>query len=175
MRSVHARSLTDGADDPLLTTGEAARLLGVSRQHIVDLCEAGDLPHVRVGKHRRVYRSEVESVRTRRSRMSRQDTQSLLLAYAVAAEIVNDPITTIAKARSNLAAMMALPHRGATRVWLKEWEKLLDGSVVDLLQSLTSTTQRSRELRQNSPFAGVISAETRRNALSLARVGHTST
>jgi excisionase family DNA binding protein len=172
MRATHARTLADRAGDPLLTTGEAARLLGVSRQHIVDLCEAGDLPHALVGKHRRIYRSDVEAVRTGRSRMNKQDTQSLLLAYAVAAEIVNDPTTAIAKAQSNLTAMMEAPHKGATRVWLSEWEKLLDGPVVDLLQALTATTQRSHELRQNSPFAGVISEETRRNALRLARVGH---
>jgi excisionase family DNA binding protein len=35
------------ADDPgteLLTTGQAAKLLGCSRQHVVDLCERGRLP-----------------------------------------------------------------------------------------------------------------------------------
>ena len=38
----------------LLTTGEVAKLLGTSRQQVVNLCERGDLPFVMVGKHRRV-------------------------------------------------------------------------------------------------------------------------
>ncbi|RUP04163.1 MAG: DNA-binding protein, partial [Mycobacterium sp.] len=38
----------------LCTTGEVARRLGVSRQHIVDLCDQGALPCVMVGSHRRI-------------------------------------------------------------------------------------------------------------------------
>jgi excisionase family DNA binding protein len=41
-------------ESPLLSTGEVAGLLGVSRQHVVDLCDRGDLIFVRVGSHRRV-------------------------------------------------------------------------------------------------------------------------
>ena len=168
MRLSHATTLADGSADRLLTTGEAAHLLGVSRQHIVDLCEAGDLPHSLVGKHRRILTSDVEELRTSRGRMSKQDTQSLLLAYAVAGEIVRNPDSSIAKAKRNLEAMKSTPHKGGTRVWLSEWEKLLNGPKLALLQALTATNQRSRELRQNSPFAGVITEETRQSVLALA-------
>lgn len=171
MRATHAQTLASPEGDQLLTTGEAARILGVSRQHVVDLCEAGDLPHTLVGKHRRVYRSDVEAVRTGRTRMNRQDTQSLILAHAIAGEIVRNPEATITKAKHNLAAMKNSPSRGSTRVWLNEWESLLNGPMINLLQALTASTQRSRELRQNSPFAGVLSETAREQALLLARNG----
>jgi len=169
MRTSHAEALANDRNDQLLTTGEAARLLGVSRQHVVDLCDAGDLPHTLVGKHRRILRSDVEAIRTGRSRMNKQDTQSLLLAYAIAGEIVRDPTAVLEKARENLQTMREAPHAGSSRIWLAEWEKLLDGSVLAMLQALTSNTQRSRELRQNSPFAGTLTEGTRNQVLALVQ------
>ena len=46
-------------DLDLLTTGQAARLLGTSRQHVVDLCTSGRLAFQVVGTHRRVRRGDV--------------------------------------------------------------------------------------------------------------------
>jgi excisionase family DNA binding protein len=44
------------ADDGnrLLSTGEAAKILNSSRQHVIDLCDRGELPFVTIGTHRRV-------------------------------------------------------------------------------------------------------------------------
>ena len=44
-------TMTDTSTERLLTTGQAAKLLNSSRQHVVDLCESGDLPYVTVGTH----------------------------------------------------------------------------------------------------------------------------
>lgn len=51
----------DGAVEgkDLLKTGDVARLLGVSRQHVVDTCDRGEIAFVRVGAQRRIARSEV--------------------------------------------------------------------------------------------------------------------
>jgi hypothetical protein len=49
--------------------------------------------------------------------------------------------------------------------WLDEWERLLHGSLIQLLTQLTSPSPKGRELRQNSPFAGVVDEQTRSQVL----------
>lgn len=41
-------------EDEALTTQAAANYLGMSRQHLVDILERGELPHHKVGTHRRI-------------------------------------------------------------------------------------------------------------------------
>jgi hypothetical protein len=67
-------------------------------------------------------------------------------------------------ARSNLQTMRDAA-RGQAKRWLDEWEGLLDGPLDELLTQLTSRSPKGRELRQNSPFAGVLSNEERRRVL----------
>lgn len=168
MRTASFDSITEQETAELLTTGEAAKLLNSSRQHVVDLCERGDLPFATVGRHRRVLRSDVEAIRTRTQRLTRDQRRSLWLAYAVAAQVVDDPERALATARANLVRMRQSARGQATR-WLDEWERLLDGPVEDVLDSLTSRSPKGRELRQNSPFAGLLTEDDRDRALSAWR------
>ena len=168
MRSDHARTIlaTEHAyRDDLLTTGEAARLLNSSRQHVVDLCNRGDLPFVSIGTHRRVRRADVESVQDRTLRMTRDQRRSLWLAFAVAGQIAADPDGARSLAKRNLETMRGVA-RGQAVSWIGEWERLIDGPVEDLLTELTSRSPHSRDLRQNSPFAGVLSEAQRADVLA---------
>lgn len=160
MRTATYDIINAGIGDRLLTTGEAAKILNSSRQHVVDLCDRGELPFVTVGTHRRVRQSDIDAIRTRTVHLTRDQERSLWIAYAVAGHIVNDPFTALILARNNLTVMLK-SDRGQARIWLDEWEKLIDGSVENLLAMLTSRSPRARELRQNSPFSGLLTEEQR--------------
>lgn len=49
-----------------LTTVEAASILGVSRQFLVNLLEAGEIPYHMVGTHRRIYAQDLFQFKIRR-------------------------------------------------------------------------------------------------------------
>jgi excisionase family DNA binding protein len=158
-------AVADSSEDVLLTTGEAAKLLGTSRQHVVNLCASGDLPYVVVGTHRRVSRSDVEALRAGGQRMARDQARSLWLAHAIAGRLVESPEPVLAQARENLERAMTSRSRGATRYWADQWVRLLDGPLEPILLALTSPSLRSRDLRQNNPFAGVLSEDDRARLL----------
>lgn len=158
-------SVIGPAGDELLTTGEAAKILNTSRQHVVDLCDRGDLPFVTTGTHRRVRRADVEALRTRTQRLTRDQERSLWLGYATAGKLVSDPQRVMDKARHTLAQLKSADVRGASRRWLDEWETMLHGPVDRVVEALTSRAPRARELRQNSPFAGVLTEQERHSVL----------
>jgi excisionase family DNA binding protein len=56
------------AEETLLSTEEAAALLGVSRQYLVRVLDAGQLPCVRTGTHRRVRAADVLEFKQHRDR-----------------------------------------------------------------------------------------------------------
>jgi excisionase family DNA binding protein len=168
MRSAVFDAATQIDPDEQLSTGEAAKLLNSSRQHVVDLCDRGLLPYTTTGTHRRVRRGDVETLRQRTDRLTQDQQRSLWLAYAVAGVIVSDPEGATALARANIAKMRPQARGSATR-WFDEWDTLLDGPIDVLLAVYTSRDLRGRELRQSSPFAGLLSDDARTRVLSAWR------
>jgi excisionase family DNA binding protein len=150
--------------ETMLKTGEVARLLGVSRQHVADLCDRGKIEHVRVGTHRRIPRSEVNRLTS--NRLTREEEKSLRLHQALLTSMLAEPDAVISKARDNLNRWTGM-HRpdGMTARYLEEWKRVLNGGLDAIVDVVISPTQEARELRQNSPFAGVLPDETRRQVL----------
>lgn len=169
MRTITLDAVKATESGELLTTGEAAKVLGTSRQHVVDLCKRGDLPFVTVGTHRRVRRSDLEALRTRTERLTRDQRRSLWIGHAAAGKLVADPDAVLDRARRNLTRLQQTHTRGQVARWLAEWERILNGPLDGVLEALTSTSPRARELRQNSPFAGLLSEPERAQVLDSFR------
>ena len=172
MRTANLDHAIGSSGEDLLTTGEVAKILNTSRQHVVDLCDRGDLPFVTTGSHRRIRQADVDALRARTQRLTRDQQRSLWIGFATAGKVVADPAVVMEKARSNLADLRMKQPRGANRRWLDEWERLLDGTVDGVLDALASRTPRARELRQNSPFAGVLTEPERERVRSAFDATH---
>ena len=163
--TVHVSGLDQRAE--LLSTGETARLPGSSRQHVVDLCTRGELPFVWVGRHRRVQRSAVDGLLERKlSPLTRDQERSLWLHRALLASLVADPDVVLSLARANVAWLLEQHKSGMVVRWLAEWQRILNGGVDEVADVLTSRSPLAVELRQNSPFAGALSQETRSKVLA---------
>ena len=77
-----------------------------------------------------------------------------------------EPDVVIAKARHNLNRWSGM-HRpdGMTARYLEDWKQILNDGLDAIVHVVVSPIQEARELRQNSPFAGVLPDETRRQVL----------
>ena len=150
--------------ETMMKTGEVARLLGVSRQHVADLCDRGQIEHVRVGTHRRITRSEVD--RLTGMGLTREEEKSLRLHQALLTPMLAEPDAVISKAHDNLNRWTGM-HRpdGMTARYLEQWKQVLNTGLDAIIDVVVSPAQEARELRQNSPFAGVLPDETRRQVL----------
>lgn len=67
-----------------LTTAEAASMLGISRQFLVNLLEAGEIAYHKVGTHRRIYVQDVMKYKVKRD-----DRRKKTLRELVAAEVAD--------------------------------------------------------------------------------------
>lgn len=157
----HDRGVTES---DLIRTGEAAAILGSSRQHIVDLCELGRLPFERSPTHRRLRRRDVEAFADRLRlprRLDRDQRQSLWLHAAVAGRLAIDPAGTLERAQNNLGRLRREHPTGAVTRSFDAWESSLSRGPEAVMEILTSLAAQAVELRQNSPFAGVLTDHER--------------
>ena len=155
------------ASTDLLSTGQAARLLGCSRQHVVDLYDQGVLAYVSTGSHRRIRQADATALAA--GGLTRDQERSLWLHRVVAGRLAVDPDTVLTLARNNLDHLDRVHPTGATAGWLAQWHQILDAGVDAVFDVLTSRSSRAVELRQNSPFAGALDAEERQTALAAFR------
>jgi transcriptional regulator with XRE-family HTH domain len=91
--------------------------------------------------------------------LTREDRRSLALHGAIAERLRQDPEPVLARARASLLRMQTL-HPGA-RPLLDEWRMFLQRPLEALVPVLLDPSPWGRDLRQVTPFAGVLSARER--------------
>jgi hypothetical protein len=101
-----------------------------------------------------------------RPKPTRDQLKALWLHRAVAGRLAIDPDAVLGKAAANLERLRGIHPDGMTAIWLDRWRLILDGGIEGVMEALTSGEPYAMELRQNSPFAGVLPEEDRRALLA---------
>jgi len=96
-------------------------------------------------------------------RLTREDRRSLVIHRAIARRLQHDPGPVLERARRTLARMSEVASPSSQP--LREWSVLLDRPIEALVPVLTDLSGWARELRHVTPFAGVLSAEERKEVL----------
>jgi len=147
--------------DDLLSTGEVARLVGASRQHVVDLCDAGRIASFRVGKHRRVRRGTVEAYLEEREQASVVDGSHLLQLWSSrvqAAHVALEWSRAMDVAMRRLAEMRADSHLA----WFADqWDRVLAQGAEAVMETLTRRDEEAAVLQNSSPFVDLLSDDER--------------
>lgn len=111
--------------------------------------------------------------RTEPTRATREEAVSLALGQMTAAAVLRDPDRTLNKARNRVLQTLGTTDLASgARRWILEWSRLLDGPLEGVVAALIDPTERGYELRQNTPFTGLISAEDRLRAVRRATRSH---
>ncbi len=101
--------------------------------------------------------------------MRREERVSYELHRAVAEKITKDPQGVLGKARTNLQAMSSRIRGGHAQGWVTDWITLINaGDIGQLVATMLSADEKGIDLRQMTPFAGVLSQEERLLAIHKA-------
>ena len=93
--------------------------------------------------------------------MTREDRRSLAYHRLVAVKLLQDPAAVVAKAEANLARMRDADSSGRSSRYFDAWDALLHGADHELVAVLLDPSEPARDLRQTSPFAGVLTPAER--------------
>lgn len=100
----------------------------------------------------------------------REKQRSLWLNRLVVGELTRDPDRVLAIARDNITRWCEI-HAGRPSILaaLDRWSAILDEGIESIVATLTGHSEEAEDLRQNAPFAGVLSQEQREQALASFR------
>lgn len=101
---------------------------------------------------------------------ARRQRRSLALAAATAAAIESDPGAARSLASKNLRRMTAAVGDNTARRWLDAWAEVIEGPVEEIRDTLLDPSQHGDDMRQMTPFAGLLSEEERRSVLAAVDV-----
>jgi len=94
--------------------------------------------------------------------LTREPRRSLYLHTAIAQALRHRPTEVYEIARENIDKMRSVNPQ-AWRL-LDEWERILKGTTSEIVASMLAPSEHGQDLRQVSPFAGVLTADQRADA-----------
>lgn len=116
------------------------------------------------------YRLRLEVVPLELDRATtRKDRRSLAMHRIVARKLIDDPEMVRSAAHRNLRTLRQADADERASDYLDEWARLLDAPIDALVETLVSERQSARDLRQVSPFAGVLTPAERQRIIAAVR------
>lgn len=114
------------------------------------------------------YRVDVRVVPAGRgaAQRARRERRSLALAAATAAVVAADYPAALALAEQNLSRSDTIIGDSAAQRWNAEWRKVLDDGPNAVRATLLDPSPHGHDMRQMTPFAGLLSDEERNAALA---------
>jgi transcriptional regulator with XRE-family HTH domain len=99
----------------------------------------------------------------------REERVSLEMHRLIAIRLIEDPQRVLSVMPANISRMRTIVHGTLVQKWLDDWERLAERPVWEIVRVLLSTAPFAIEMRQNSPFNGILSEEERMEAIRRAR------
>lgn len=120
--------------------------------------------HLVIGSRRRTSHNPEQLLERREERVA------LELHRAVARKLVGDPETVLRVVPGNIDRLRGQVRGHSAESWLDEWAELArNRSLGGLVDVMLGTDQRSIDMRQTSPFLGVLTQPERLAAIELAQ------
>lgn len=116
-----------------------------------------------------VVQNAIRQARNSRPHMERRETRVAYELHRVVANRLDvEPQPVLERGRRNLDRMRLQRRDSLSIQWIDEWRRLLDGSIVDLKTAMLDIGHHADDMRQMSPFAGVLSQDERLLAIRKA-------
>ena len=113
-------------------------------------------------------RAAPEPTRARAPFERREDRVTFELHRAIAGQLLDDPQRVKSVMPGNVARMRSHVRGPLAAGWLDRWEGLSRASVGQLIDAMLATDELGMEMRQNSPFLGVLTQDERLRAIERA-------
>lgn len=98
----------------------------------------------------------------------REERVTFELHRAVAKKLIDDPAGVLRVIPENLSRLRQHVHGTLVHGWIDRWETLSHGSVGGLIDAMLATDELGIEMRQSSPFMGVLTQQERLEAIRRA-------
>ena len=153
-------------DQVQVTQARLAAMVGTSQSAIAAYESGSKSPTLRTVHRLAAVLGLVPEIRFVAS-LTREDRRSLAYHQVIAERLLRNPGQIVEKARRNLKRLQAL-HPHAAHL-LSLWAAWLDLPPAMLTEEIMGTSELARDMRQVSPFSGLLSAAERRRVLASFR------
>ena len=109
----------------------------------------------------------LEMVVTYAPQMSREDRRSLAFHQAIVERLRKEPAAILSQAKTNLEKLTKM-HSGA-RMLFDQWQDWLNSPLEELIEKMLDPFLEARDMRQVSPFSGVLGPKERTRVLQQFR------